>query len=351
MRRIVLCYPVEARHVQWIREAAPDDEVIDAGQEGISEALLEADVFCGHAKVPVPWAEAVKRGRLTWIQSSAAGLDHCLTEEVIGSGIQVTSASGLFADQVAEQTLALLFGLFRQIDVFLEQQKKREFVRRPTWDVHGRTIGILGLGGNGRRIAELLAPLQTRIIAVDWFPTDKPSCVESLRGPEGLDDLLAESDILILGVPLNDHTRHLLDRKRLSQMKRGAVLINVARGPVVEEQGLIEALESGHLSGAAVDVTEIEPLPAESRLWSLPHVLITPHVGAQACSRVDDSTKLFCVNLRRAQMSLPLWNEVDKGLGFPAPERRVPSLAKLRAEFAQYFPRAVFSSHSGVSFD
>lgn len=339
MRRIVLCYPVEPRHLEWIRRAAPGDEIVNAGQEGIADALVEADIFCGHAKVPVPWAQTVNRGRLGWIQSSAAGLDHCLTQEVIGSGITVTSASGLFADQVAEQTMALLFGLFRQIDVFLDQQRKREFVRRPTWDVHGKTIGIVGLGGNGRRIAELLAPLNTRIVAVDWFPTDKPECVEYLRGPEGLDDLLAESDILILGVPLNDHTSHMIDGKRLSLMKRGSVVINVARGPVIDEAALIEALESGHLAGAAVDVTEVEPLETASRLWSLPHVLITPHVGAQAASRVDDSTKLFCVNLRRQSLSLPFWNEVDKGLGFPAPERRVPSLAKMRAEFAQYFPQ------------
>lgn len=340
MRRIVLCYPVEPRHIEWIRRAAPGDVIIDAGQEGVAAALPTADIFCGHAKVPVPWAETVAGGRLRWIQSSAAGLDHCLTEEVIESSIPVTSASGLFADQVAEQTLALLFGLYRQLPVFFAQSRQRQFVRQPTWDVHGKTIGIVGFGGNGRRIAQLLGPLGNSIHAIDWYPTDPLPEVESLRGLDALDEVLATSDILILGVPLNDQTRHMLDGKRLARMKPGSVLVNVARGPVVDEAALVEALRSGHLAGAAVDVTEVEPLPQESPLWTLPNVVITPHVGAQSASRVDDSTKLFCVNLRREALSLERWNEVDKRLGFPRPERRVPSLAAMRAEFERYFPGA-----------
>src|SRR5438094_6168497 len=116
--RIVLCYPIEPRHLEQIRAAAPGHEVIDAGQERIAAELPSADIFCGHAKVPVPWPEVVRGGRLKWIQSSAAGLDHCLVPEVIASNILVTSASGLFADQVAEQTLALLLGLLRGLPTF-----------------------------------------------------------------------------------------------------------------------------------------------------------------------------------------------------------------------------------------
>src|ERR1051325_11079207 len=140
--RIVLCYPIERRHYDQICAAASGHEVIDAGQERIASELLEADIFCGHAKVPVPWPEVVRRGRLKWIQSSAAGLDHCLTPETIAADIIVTSASGLFADAVAEQTLALLLGLLRSLPTFFQQQQRKEFVRRPTRDLHGKTIGI-----------------------------------------------------------------------------------------------------------------------------------------------------------------------------------------------------------------
>jgi phosphoglycerate dehydrogenase-like enzyme len=318
--RLVLCYPLEEKHLEQIRAAAPQVEVINAGQEGVAEAILEADLFCGHAKVPVPWPEVVKRGRLKWIQSSAAGLDHCLTPEVIASDIIVTSASGLFANQVAEQTLALLLGLIRSMPVFFRAQEKKEYVRRPTSDLHGRTVGIVGLGGNGRRIAEILAAFQTRILATDYFPTHRPPHVEELWPVERLDDLLRESEILILTLPLNEGTRGLIDAKKRALLPKGAIVINVARGQVIVERDLVAALQSGHLAGAGLDVAEVEPLPPESPLWEMPNVLITPHVGAQSRRRLDDTTVLVCENLRRYFSGEPLYNVVEKELGFPRPE-------------------------------
>lgn len=317
--RIILCYPIEPRHLAQIRAAAPNCELVDAGQERIAAELPNADIFCGHAKVPVPWAKVVEQGRLNWIQSSAAGLDHCLTPEVIDSDIVVTSASGLFADQVAEQTLALLLGFLRGLPTFFRQQQTKEFIRRPTLDLHGKTVGIVGLGGNGRRIAEVLVPFRVRILATDYFPIDKPPHVEQLWPADRLHRLLGESDIVILCVPLNSQTTGMIGQSELAAMKRGAVLINVARGPVVDEAALIAALESGQLAGAGLDVTEIEPLPGTSKLWTLPNVIITPHVGAQSARRADDTTNLICENLGRYFSGQPLLNLVDKQLGFQIP--------------------------------
>ena len=316
--RIVLCYPIEARHLQQIQAAAPGHEVIDAGQERIAAELLAADIFCGHAKVPVPWAEVVRRGRLKWIQSSAAGLDHCLTPEVIASEIQVSSASGLFADQVAEQTLALLCGVLRGLPTFFRAAQKKEFSRRPTRDLHGATVGIVGLGGNGRRLAEVLKPFRTRIIATDYFPFQKPPEVDALWSADQLPRLLAESDIVILCAPLNAATEGLIGKAEFATMKKGAVFINVARGQIVQESELIAALESGHVAAAGVDVTEVEPLPVDSKLWDLPNVIITPHVGAQSHRRADDTTDLVADNLRRYLAGERVRNLVDKKLGFPA---------------------------------
>src|SRR5207237_8495483 len=137
--RIVFCNPIERRHYDQICAAAPGHEVVDAGQERIAQELLEADIFCGHAKVPVRWGEVVRRGRLKWIQSSAAGLDHCLTPETIPTNVIVTSASGLFAEPVAEQTLALALGLLRGLPTFFRAAQKKEFIRRPTGDLHPAT--------------------------------------------------------------------------------------------------------------------------------------------------------------------------------------------------------------------
>jgi D-3-phosphoglycerate dehydrogenase len=316
--RIVLGYPVQKRHIDQIAALAPEAEIVAPDQQNLPEEVLNADIFCGHAKErPISWEEVVAQGRLRWIQSSAAGIDHCLTPAVAASPIVVTSASGVFADQVAEQTLALLLGLLRSLPVFFRAAQRKEFIRRPTADLHGTTIGIIGLGGNGRRLAEVLAPFRTRILATDYFPVDRPPQVEQLVPPEQLGTILPQCDIVILCVPLTETTRGMIDAPTLAAMKPGAVLINVARGQVVVESALVEALITGHLSGAGLDVTEVEPLPASSRLWDLPNVIITPHVGAQSRTRYDDATRLFAENLGRFQRDEPLVNVVDKRLGFP----------------------------------
>ena len=316
--RIVLCYPVESRHLEQIAAAAPDAELVDAGQENVAEELFAADVFCGHAKVPVDWDGVVRRGRLEWTQSSAAGMDHCLVPSVIDSDITVTSASGVLADQVAEHTIGLLTAWHRNLPTFFRAQQIKEFIRRPTRDLTHSTIGIVGLGGVGRRLVELLRPFQTRILATDMFPVEKPEGVETLLHCEQLDEMLPEVDVLVLCLPLNTMTRGMIDADVLEKLKPGAVLANMARGSLVVPDDLVEALEDGRLAGAVMDVTDPEPLPPQSKLWDMPNVILTPHVAGQSAWRIDNMTNLFCRNLRRRQSGRPLINLLtDKSLGFP----------------------------------
>lgn len=315
--RIVLCYPVEPKHIAAIQAAAPDAEIIDAGQERIAQELLEADIYCGHAKVPVPWEEVIQRGRLQWIQSSAAGMDHCLVPAVVNSDIPVTSASGVLADQVAEHAIALITAFTRSLPVFFKAQQKKEFIRRPTRDLTRSTVGIVGFGGVGRRLAEVLAPFRTTILATDWFPYDKPDYVQELLPADALDEMLPRVDILVLSAPLTPVTRGMIDARRLALLPKGALVVNIGRGPLLQEQALADALDAGHLVGAVMDVTEIEPLPPESTLWDRPNVIITPHVGGQSARRIDDMTEFFCDNLGRFFSGRPLRNLIDKQLGFP----------------------------------
>jgi D-3-phosphoglycerate dehydrogenase len=319
MKALVVCYPTEDRHLQAIQRAAPDYRILVADQQTIPELIHQADLFVGHAKVPVDWDRVAASGRLTFIQSSAAGLDHCLAPSIIQSPVVVCSASGLFADQVAEQTLALLLGLLRGIPVFYRQQQKHEFVRRPTADLHRKRVGIVGLGGNGRRLAQVLSPFRVTIRATDYFPEHQPPEVEQLLPHTQLLELAAWSDMLILTLPLNASTKGIINHKVFDAMPRGSWLINVARGQCVNEGDLVEALDRGQLAGAGLDVTAVEPLPPESPLYSHPNVLITPHVGAQSGPRYDDSTRLICENLKRYLAGQPLFNIVDKKLGFPHP--------------------------------
>jgi D-3-phosphoglycerate dehydrogenase len=303
----------------------PEAEVVDAGQARIAEALFTADIFCGHAKVPVDWDGVVGRGRLQWIQSSAAGMDHCLVPSVVASNIAITSASGVLADQVAEHTIALVTAWCRNLPAFFRAQQRRDFARLPTRDLHGSTVGIVGFGGVGRRLARLMAPFRTRIVATDMFPIDKPDYVESLWPPERLDNLLSQSDVVVLALPLNQSTRGILDAKALARMKPAALLANMARGPLVVTGDLVAALEAHALAGAVMDVTDPEPLPPDNPLWAMPNVVITPHVGGQSITRQDDVTRLFCENLRRWKSAEPLINYLsDKKLGFPIRGRREP---------------------------
>ncbi|MBN1591594.1 MAG: D-2-hydroxyacid dehydrogenase [Pirellulales bacterium] len=316
--RLVLCYPVEPSHLAQIRQTVPDFEVVDAGQEHVAEELLDADLYCGHAKVPVDWDAVVAQGRLRWIQSSAAGMDHCLVPSVIDSDIVVTSASGVLSDQVAEHTLGLIVAWHRSLPVFFRAQQKKEYIRRPTQDLTCKTVGIVGLGGVGRRLAEVLRPFRTRVLATDLFPIDCPSSVDALWPADRLDDLLAASDVVVLSAPLNDATRAMIDAAAIGQMKPGSLLVNAARGALVATEAMIAAVESGHLAGAVVDVVDPEPLPPEHPLWDVPNVIITPHVAGQARWRIDQMTRLLCENLRRWQLDEPLINLLeDKALGFP----------------------------------
>jgi phosphoglycerate dehydrogenase-like enzyme len=316
--QIVLCYPVEPKHVAQISAIMPEAEITAASQEEIAKQLFRADIFCGHAKVPVDWDGVVRQGRLRWIQSSAAGMDHCLLPSVIQSDIVVTSASGVLADQVAEHTIALVTGWTRSLPTYFRAQQKKEFIRRPTRDLTRSTVGIVGLGGNGRRLVELLRPFGTRILATDLFPVDKPEGVEALWPAERLDDLLPLADFLILCLPLNASTHGIINANRLAKMKPGALLVNMARGAIVATDDLVTALRSGRPAGAVMDVTDPEPLPPENPLWEMPNVIITPHVGGQSSWRIDNMTQLFCRNLRRWQAGLPLVNYLsDKRLGFP----------------------------------
>jgi D-3-phosphoglycerate dehydrogenase len=154
-------------------------------------------------------------------------------------------------------------------------------------------------------------------LATDYFPIDRPSYVQQLLPPEQLDQLLPQADIVFLCAPLTDLTRNMMNRAAFNLMPKGSVLINIARGGLVAEDDLVEALRSGQLAGAGIDVAAEEPLPTDSPLWGISNLIITPHVGGQSARRIDQMTDFFCDNLRRYQAGEPLLNRVDKKLGFP----------------------------------
>jgi D-3-phosphoglycerate dehydrogenase len=314
---------VSKKDTEKIAAVFADYNVIVSNQEKIADDLYRADIFCGHAKVPVDWPAVVDGGRLRWIQSSAAGLDHCLTPEVIASDIVVSGCSALFANQVAEQTLALLYGAIRRLPVFFRAGSKREFVRRPTDTLHGKTVGIIGFGGNGRRIAELVKDVAGAVLATDLFPEfEVPDYVRCFPADE-VNHVCEHSDVVIVTLPLNEFTEKCFGTEQFSRMKPGSYFLNVARGGVVDQSALCTALKDGKLAFACVDVVDPEPLPEKDPLWQFENVMITPHVGAQSEDRVPLTTDLFCLNLPRFVDGQTLINQVDKNLRMPPPQCRV----------------------------
>lgn len=323
---IVVCFPVSDLDVQTIQSAAgPNTRLIVSSQGQLPLDILEADIFCGHAKVPIDWEAVVQQGRLRWIQSSAAGLDHCLTPPVVQSSIVVSGCSGLFANQVAEQTLALTLGLVRRMPEFYQAQSRHEFERRPTDDLTGATVGLLGFGGNGQKIAECLLPMAGRVIATDLFADQVNVGGVEVRPAKAIQSIFAESKFVISTLPLTSVTNKLVGRECFELMSRESYFINVGRGAVVDHDALVERLTHGMIAGVGLDVVDPEPLPPEHPLWLQDNVLITPHVGAQSRARVPSTVRLFLENMRRFRAGQKPINWVDRQLGFPRPEYRLTS--------------------------
>ena len=240
----------------------------------------------------------------------------------------MSGCSGLFARQVAEQTLALLMGLIRRTNVFFKAQAKREFVRRPTDNLYGKRVLIVGFGGNGQRIARVLRPLTDSISATDYYPESgrelvDEGVVEAVYAANEMDSLLPTADVIIVTLPRSEMNERLIATEQFLAMKEGAYLINVGRGSVVDTHAMVESLNRGRLSYVGFDVVDPEPLPVDSELWDMENVIISPHVGAQSPLRVPTTVDLFLENVPKFEQKLTLLNQVDKELGFPHPDHRI----------------------------
>ena len=324
LETVVLCYPVSDADLRKIELAFPNAKIVCSNQDRIGTDISEATVFCGHAKHrQIDWDSVVGNGKLRWIQSSAAGLDHCLAPAVIQSDIVVSGCSGLFANQVAEQAMALLLAMIRRMPEFSKAQSNRVFERRPTDTLHGKTIGIVGFGGNGRRIAALLKDIASSIMATDLFPDFECPDYVRLLPSKRQEELFHCSDVVIVTLPLTGQTARCIGSAEFSLMQSGSYFVNVARGAVVDQVALLEAIQSEKIAFAGLDVVDPEPPEPNDPIWEEKRILITPHVGAQSETRIPMTTELFCENIRRLRQGQILLNQVDKVLQFPRPEHRV----------------------------
>lgn len=303
------------RHLAQVRAAAPGARIEKTLDRARLLALASgADVMVGWN---VPREVVARAGRLRWIHSTAAGVDQLLHPEVIERGILLTGSSGIHALSISEHVLALALAHSRRLPQAIRHQVARRWDRASTigWELAGQTMGILGLGAIGQSLATRAAALGMRVIGTKRTPGPLPG-VERILGPDGLDEVLSAADVLVIILPLTSATRGVIGARELALMKPSAFLINVARGAIVQEAALIDALRAGRLAGAGLDVFEREPLPQDSPLYGMEQVIITPHVSGAVPGYYDRAIPLFCENLRRYVAGEPLLNVVDLARGY-----------------------------------
>ncbi len=308
-------FPIGEDLLSLVLSAAPGAVAVVADKNRLPSALADAEVFYGYHS-PEVFAHAPK---LKWIQTSAAGLDKLLVPELVNRGLVITNASGLHAAAVVECAWALTLAVSRCLHTFVRQQQEHDWKWGPLFDMFGGTAGVIGLGGIGRQYARVARAFDMRVIAVDPHVREKPENVAELWPMNRLDDVLRQSDVVLVSCPYTPETHYLINRARLALMKPTTILVNIARGGIIDEAALVDALKAGKLAGCGLDVTETEPLPADSPLWNAPNLVISPHCGGVSSHRMRKLIEFFCENLRRYQDGRPLLNVVDQRKGYPVP--------------------------------
>ncbi len=301
--------------MQRVQAVSGDNEIIVARTREEQLALVgDVDIIFGSFSRPL--FEAARQ--LKWVQTEGAGIDNLLFSEFVESPIILTSAKGTVGTHLADHTWALLLGLLRGVGRAVRERTwdNRMSIRRESWELGGATLGIVGLGGVGIEVARRAGGFGMAVIAVDPEPLEKPDFVREIWGTDRFYDLLEQSDVVSVCCPLTQRTRGLFDREAFRHMKPGALLVNVTRGPIIDGDALLEALDQGLISGAGLDVTSPEPLPADSPLWDHPHVIITPHASGGSPLRLDRTIDLFCENLRRFSDGRELLSVIDKQKGY-----------------------------------
>ncbi len=259
--------------------------------------------------------KGVGPGRLRWIHTGSIGVDVLLTDEIVHGDVVVTNTRGVFERPIAEWVLGVLLMFAKDIRGTIELQRERRWVHRETEPILGRRVLVLGPGPVGRETALLLRAAGMEVTVVGRTAREDPE-LGAIAAFADLDDLLAAADDVVLALPLTAETRGLFDARRLARMRAGARLVNVGRGGSVVERDLVDALNAGRLGAAALDVFEQEPLPADSALWGMDNVLVSPHMSGDLVGWTAAVVDRFAENLRRWKAGEPLRDVVDlKGHG------------------------------------
>ena len=343
MVTVVVAKHFEERHVERIRGVSdelrvlyeedlvppprwPGDQVgrldwrrSEKGEEELLAMLAEAEVLYDFPRGHVRDLPQVAP-KLRWVQGSMAGAGEVAEQAGLAdTDVTVTTASGVFSDPLAEFALMAMLQHAKRLDRLRRNKETKRWDQRPVETLRGKTLCLVGTGSIGRAVAQRARPFGMRILGVKRTVRENDeawSYADDLRPTADLHGALGEADYVVATLPLTPQTERLLDADAIAAIRRGAFFVNVGRGRVVDEGALVEALREGRLSGAALDVFEVEPLPEESPLWEMENVIVSPHSTDVVPDLDDAQADLFCENLRRYLAGEPLLNELDKKLGY-----------------------------------
>jgi D-2-hydroxyacid dehydrogenase (NADP+) len=303
-----------------IRKRWPEMRLVHLpNYDHLPEELPDTDIFVGYSLRAGQLKNAKK---LKWIHSTATGVAQLMYPQLRDSGIMVTSPSGIFSVPMAEHTMGLLLALARNFPDAVRGQDRARWAQQEIWDkqhlteVNGQVLLIVGYGSIGREVAKRAKAFDMRVWGITRSGAGERAYVEKIFAAAQLHEALEAADYVLICAPETAETKHLIGAAEISQMKRGARVINVGRGSLLDEAALVQALGSGALGGAALDVAQTEPLPAESPLWKAPNLFITPHTSGVSDRLWDRQTTILIELLERWFDGRELFNRVDFARGY-----------------------------------
>lgn len=332
--KLVMFPAVDERRLALIHAAVPRANVVNAATEAAAiDEIADADAFFG--KITPALLAAAQR--LQWVQSPTASLEHYLFPALIEHPCRLSNMRGLFSDVIADHVMGFVISLARHLHVYRDQQRaeiwepiggeseRRGFATGPgeASEIDRRhlhladcTLGVIGVGAIGSEVCRRAAAFQMHVIGIDPVTKEVPGVIPDVWRMDRFDELLRESDFVVIAAPHTPVTERLFRRPQFETMKRSAYLINIGRGIIVDLADLTAALTEGLIAGAALDVLETEPLPAGHPLWSMPNVILTPHVAAASVRVPERHTATLLENLRRFDCGETPLNLVDKTLWY-----------------------------------
>jgi phosphoglycerate dehydrogenase-like enzyme len=286
----------------------------------LAQELPHTDIFVGYS---IRQKQFVFARKLKWIHSTASGIAQLTYPELRSSGIVVTNASGVHKIPMAEHTLGALIALARRFPDCFRAQSKKHWAQQEIWDakvrpreMHGSVLLFVGFGAIGQEVAKRAKPLGMKIWAITRSGGGNSELAERILPANELESVLPEADFVVLAAPETPGTHHLIGARQLALMKPTAYLVNVARGSLVNEAALVDALKRHVIAGAALDVADAEPLPPRSPLWKLDNLFLTPHVSSASEHLWERQTALVVENLERWFSGRELLNQVDLNRGY-----------------------------------